>query len=194
MSQHIIILAAGRSTRMGDQHKLLLPLGGVPMVRHVVEMATTLEASLILVTGHNAAHVEAALNGLSCTIIYNADYADGMSTSLQAGIRALPEGAKHALILLGDMPLITSAHCETLLSHAAESPECVIRASDQGQAGNPVVLPSILFQPIAGLSGDVGAQSLIKKLGLKTKLIDIGEAALMDTDTPEAYEALSARF
>lgn len=194
MSQHIIILAAGQSKRMGAEHKLLLPLGGMAMVRHVVTMACDVAASPIVVTGYQAAEVEGVLSGLDCTFIHNADYAQGMSSSLRAAISALPTSASSALILLGDMPLITAKDCNRLLAIAADHPDCVIRASHQGDVGNPVVLPSALFGPMAGLRGDVGAQALIRDLGLQTILVDIGAAALMDADTPEAYEMLLKRF
>lgn len=194
MKTDIIILAAGRSTRMGDAHKLLLPLGGQPMVRHVASMATEIMAQPIVVTGHQSGAVKTACDGLGCKFIHNPDYQDGLSTSLQAGIAALADHITHALILLGDMPLIDTAHCRALMTQATKYPDCVIRASDGTKAGNPVILPSTLFAPIMHLKGDAGAQPLIQKLGLKTLLVDIGEASLLDADTPEAYAHLCAQF
>ena len=100
-----LVLAGGRSSRMAPRNKLLETVGGEPMVRHVAATALAGGAQpVIVVTGHEAAAVAAALRGLAVTIVANPDYADGLSTSLRAGLRALPQGIDGALILLGDMP------------------------------------------------------------------------------------------
>ena len=100
-----LVLAAGRSSRMAPRNKLLETVGGEPMVRHVAAVAIASGTQpVIVVTGHEAAAVTGALRGLAVTIVANPDYADGLSTSLRAGLRALPQGIDGALILLGDMP------------------------------------------------------------------------------------------
>src|SRR4051812_4976596 len=110
-----IVLAAGRSTRMGAANKLSADVGGKPMVRHAVEAALASAASPVLVvTGHQAEEVRAALTGLAVRFVHNRDYAAGLASSLKAGIGALPEGAVGALVLLGDMPQITAADLDRL--------------------------------------------------------------------------------
>ena len=102
-----LVLAAGRSSRMAPLNKLLEPIGGEKMVRRAAATALAGGATpVIVVTGHEAASVAAALRGLDVTIVANPDYADGLSTSLCAGLRTLPQGIDGALILLGDMAII----------------------------------------------------------------------------------------
>src|SRR5262245_7699568 len=99
-----IVLAAGRSSRMGPQNKLIADIAGKPMVRRVAETALASAARPVLVvTGHMAAEVGAALSGLDVTPVANPDYATGLASSLKAGIRAVPAGCDGALVLLGDM-------------------------------------------------------------------------------------------
>src|SRR6187200_399930 len=96
-----IVLAAGRSTRMGAANKLLAEVGCKPMVRIVVETALASTARPVLVvTGHQAAEVRAALAGLVITFVDNPDFALGLSSSLKAGIRAVPAICAGALVLL----------------------------------------------------------------------------------------------
>src|SRR5262245_46502411 len=96
-----LVLAAGRSTRMGAANKLLADVGGKPMVRHAVEAALASQAHPVLVvTGHQADEVCAALAGLDVAVATNPNFATGLSSSLRVGIRALPKGVAGALVLL----------------------------------------------------------------------------------------------
>src|SRR5260221_11631918 len=82
-----IILAAGRSTRMGGPNKLLAELGGKPLVRIVTEQALASKAQgVIVVTGHQADEVRKTLQGLKVTFVHNPDFAGGLATSVKAGI------------------------------------------------------------------------------------------------------------
>src|SRR5256885_12375240 len=100
-----VVLAAGRSTRMGGPNKLLAEIAGRPLVRIVVEEALASRARpVIVVVGHERAEVEKALAGLPVELIYNPDFAQGLGTSLRAGISAVPADADGAIVCLGDMP------------------------------------------------------------------------------------------
>src|SRR5262249_56729170 len=100
-----IVLAAGRSTRMGGPNKLLAEIGGRPLVRIAVEQALASRARpMIVVTGHQRERVEQALKGLDATLVHNPDFAQGLSTSLKAGIAAVPADGARAIVCLGDMP------------------------------------------------------------------------------------------
>ncbi|HEX8666483.1 MAG TPA: molybdopterin-binding/glycosyltransferase family 2 protein, partial [Beijerinckiaceae bacterium] len=117
-----VVLAAGRSRRMGGPNKLLATIGGVPLVRRAVEAAKGSRASpVIVVTGHQAEAVGAALAGLDATVVHNPDYAEGLSTSLTVGIAALPPAAEAAVVCLADMPGVTAAVIDRLI--AAYRPE-----------------------------------------------------------------------
>lgn len=199
----VIILAAGQSSRMGGAHKLLADIGGKPMIAHVAATAHALNAqAVIMVTGREAEAVASACDGFDLEIVHNPTFRDGLSTSLKVGVAALPEGGPEGvpeglagvLVLLGDMPLITPEECMLLLQMAEKHQDDVVRAAHEGQAGNPVFLPSSLFAPIASLTGDQGAMPLIKKMSIKTHWVEIGESALLDADTPEALAVLRQRF
>jgi len=188
-----IVLAAGRSTRMGAANKLVADVGGKPMVRHAVEAALASHARPVLVvTGHQAGDVRAALAGLDVTFVANPDFAQGLSSSLKAGIRAVPTDATGALVLLGDMPRIGAAHLDAMIAaFASEAGAAIVVPMHQGQRGNPVLWPADHFSDMLALEGDAGARSLLARHAHRVREIDLGtDAVLMDVDTPDALARL----
>jgi molybdenum cofactor cytidylyltransferase len=190
MSPAAIILAAGRGTRFGAEPKLLAHFEGKPLVRHVAEAAVSSPAAPVLVvTGHRADEVEAALAGLPVTFVRNPAFADGLSSSLKAGFAALPAAAEAAFILLGDMPRITPA-LVTFLSAAwvdAGRPSALVPACS-GQRGNPVVLSTALRGEIVLLTGDAGAGALLRQRE-DVVTVETGDPAILaDVDTPAALD------
>ena len=181
-----LVLAGGLSSRMAPRNKLLEPVGGEPMVRHVAAVAIASGTQpVIVVTGHEAAAVTGALRGLAITIVANPDYADGLSTSLRAGLRALPQGIDGALILLGDMPEVESSVLTALVAaFTGESTICVpVR---HGRRGNPVLWGSVYFAEMMQLTGDSGAKPLMARH--ETHLIEVEVATdsiFEDVDAPE---------
>jgi molybdenum cofactor cytidylyltransferase len=184
-----IVLAAGRSTRMGAANKLLADIGGVAMVRRVVEAALASRAGPVLaVTGHQAADVAAALSGLDVTLVPNPDYATGLASSLKAGLRAVPAECAGALVMLGDMPRIAPEHIDTLIAEfgAGNGAPIVVPVHEGGQ-GNPVLWPARLFPELLRLDGDAGARRLIAAHAGDVREVDLStDAILADVDTPEA--------
>jgi molybdenum cofactor cytidylyltransferase len=188
-----IVLAAGQSSRMGTANKMLADIGGKPMLRRVVETALASRARPVLViVGHEADEVRAALNGLDIMIVANPDYALGMSTSLAAGIRAVPPTCAGALVLLGDMPEVAAEHLDRLISaFTAAGPSTIIVPTHEGKRGNPLLWPAAYFSEILQLQGDVGARSLLAAHAAHVREVDLGTAAIFaDVDTPEALEVL----
>lgn len=184
-----VVLAAGRSSRMGGPNKLLATFDGVPLVRRTVERALECRAApVIVVVGHQAEAVRKALAGLDVTIVENPEFADGLSTSLKAGLANVGQ-ADAAMILLADMPDIDSRDLDLLVAAAESHPESVVRAAHGGKRGNPVVLPRGLFGHVARLEGDTGARHLVEGAGWPVVDVDIGAAAFVDVDTPEALLA-----
>ncbi|GLQ80393.1 4-diphosphocytidyl-2C-methyl-D-erythritol kinase [Mesorhizobium huakuii] len=186
----IVLLAAGRSSRMGGPNKLMALFDGKPLVRRTAERALASKASgTIVVTGHQRERVRAALAGLDVTFADNPDFADGLSTSLKAGIAYLPEDSAGAMIVLGDMPGVVSGDLDRLIdAFRRAGGNSVVRASHQGKRGNPVLLPRALFPAIAHLEGDTGARHLVEAEGLDVIDVEIGEGASVDVDTREALE------
>jgi CTP:molybdopterin cytidylyltransferase MocA len=190
-----VVLAAGLSRRMGG-NKLLADLSGKPLLRHAVEAA--LESRLdpvIVVTGHDAADIEKALGGLNVIFAHNARFADGLSTSLQEGIRALPGDCEGALVLLGDMPGISAALIDRVIAGfdpAQGRAICV--AAKGGKRGHPVLWGRQFFEEIESLSGDAGAQSLMARHAGQIGAIETADdAPFTDIDTPEALAAYRGR-
>ncbi|MBV9348487.1 MAG: molybdopterin-binding/glycosyltransferase family 2 protein [Pseudolabrys sp.] len=192
-----VLLAAGRSTRMGAVNKLIAQIGGKPLVRIAAEQALASKARpVIVVTGHEREKVEAALKGLDVRLVHNADYADGLGTSLRAGIAAVPATADGAVICLGDMPQVDAPLIDSLLN--AFDPDkgaLIVVPVIAGRRGNPVVWARRFFPDLMAVSGDVGARHLIGAYGeAVTEVAGKGEGALLDVDTPESLSAVKAEI
>jgi len=191
----IVILAAGRASRMGGPHKLLAQFDGVPLVRKIAMEALSADIGpVVVVTGHDGSQIESALSGLRLQIAHAADYASGMSRSLAAGIRtAVSMNARGAMIVLADMPAITAEMMKTLAGIAVPNDvEHVVRASFGGKAGHPLILPAAFFPDIEQLTGDVGARALLKNT--QVTLVEMGKAACLDVDTVADLLAAGGRI
>jgi len=187
---HAIVLAAGRSSRMGGPNKLMALFDGRPLVRQSVERALASGAAgATVVTGHQAARIREALSGLDVQFAHNPDFADGLSGSLKAGIAAVPPEAAGALIVLGDMPVVSSVDLDRLISAFQNAGgQTVVRATHNGKRGNPVLLPRSLFGAVAQLQGDTGARHLVEAELMPVIDVEIGEGAGIDVDTRDAME------
>ncbi len=185
---HVVLLAAGRSSRMGGPNKLVALFEGKPLVRLAAERALASKTEgTVVVTGHQGERVRAALGGLALRFADNPDFADGLSTSLKAGIAALPHDAAGALIVLGDMPGVATGDLDRLAdAFRAAGGSVVVRAAHEGKRGNPVLLPRALFPAVAHLEGDTGARHLVETSGLEIIDVEIGAGAAVDVDTPKA--------
>lgn len=189
----IVLLAAGKASRMGEKgpHKLLAEFDGVPLVRRTAMTAKASHADQIfVVTGHRALDIEAALANLELQIAFNADYATGMASSLKSGFKAMADDVDGIVVLLADMPGVTTDDLNRMIdAFRAEDGKAIVRAVADGKRGNPVILPRATFEAVARLEGDVGARHIIEKSGLPVIDLDIGAAAHLDVDTPEAVIA-----
>jgi molybdenum cofactor cytidylyltransferase len=189
-----LVLAAGKGSRMGGTNKMSTLVRGKPMVRHVVEAALDADCKTLVITGHQDEKVREALAGSDVVFCHNADYRSGLSTSLRTGILALDPAVSHAFILLGDMPGITSQMLENMSAMAEKSPpNAIVLATSGGQRGNPVLWPRGYFEELASLSGDAGARHLLEQYRENVIEIELGNAAALDIDTPEALAKLEAQ-
>lgn len=182
-----LLLAAGRSTRMGGPNKLLARLGGDALVRRAASaMAAAPLDGTVCVVGHQAAEVRRALEGLDLQFADNSDFAAGLSTSLKVGIAAVPREAAGILICLGDMPAVASSDLARMVeAFRAAGGASVVRATHNGKRGNPVLLPASLFPAIATIEGDTGARHIIEAGEAPVVDLEIGAAASLDVDTPQ---------
>jgi molybdenum cofactor cytidylyltransferase len=190
-----IVLAAGRSTRMGAANKLLADVDGTAMVRVVAQAVVASAARPVLVvTGHQGDEVRAALAGLQVQFVANPDFAQGLATSLKAGLRAVPPDADGVLVVLGDMPRVRPEHLDRLIAAFAEAGgEAIIVPALAGRRGNPVLWPRALYAQMLTLDGDAGARRLLATHADRVREVDLAtDAIFLDVDTPEALAGLRA--
>jgi len=190
-----VVLAAGRSTRMGGPNKLLAEIRGRPLVRIVVEEAVASHAKpVIVVVGHERGEVEKALAGLPVQFVHNPDFAQGLGTSLKAGIAAVPAEADGAIVCLADMPQVDASLLNRLI--AAFDPDrgaLIVMPTAEGRRGNPVLWSRRFFPDLMAIEGDVGARHFIGRYSEAAVEVPLeGKAALVDVDTPEALIGVKA--
>jgi molybdenum cofactor cytidylyltransferase len=182
-----IVLAAGRGARFGGAgSKLVAPFRGEALVRHA---ARTLLGSrtrpVVVVTGFARESVEGALAGLSLSFTHNHDHESGMASSLRAGLMAAGDCAG-ALILPGDMPLVTKETVDRLIAAFEAAPGCAaVVPFFQGRRGNPALLGRSLFARALALSGDEGARRILAASEGVIVLEVEDEGVLRDVDRKE---------
>lgn len=186
-----IVLAAGSGIRFGGG-KLLAPFRGKQLVRHAVEAALASSAAPVLVVvGADEERIASALTGLVVRYVQNPRFAEGLSTSLQAGFAALPAESRAAMVLLGDMPLVRAGLIDALVAAwRVGGPEAVVPTC-RGRRGNPVLLSRALEPDLHALSGDVGAGPLLRARPSVREVPVEEEAVLLDADTPDALARLA---
>ncbi|KQT86273.1 molybdopterin-binding/glycosyltransferase family 2 protein [Aurantimonas sp. Leaf443] len=199
----IVLLAAGRSSRMGGTNKLLQTFGGEPLVRRSAR--TALDAlgrlgerggTLRIVTGASRAEIAAALEGVEAERLDNPDAAAGLSTSLKLGFSAsVAAGAAGVLVMLADQPLLTAEDLLTLADAFEPVGEgSIVVATDRGRRANPVILSGRFAPLVAALSGDVGARDIVAGHRDLVREVELGTAAGLDVDTPQAMDEALALF
>jgi molybdenum cofactor cytidylyltransferase len=184
-----VVLAAGGSTRMGQPKQLML-LGERPMVRRVVEAVC--EAGLVqvvVVLGAHAHSVRRAVSGLRVDIVVNEEWAEGMSTSLRAGLQALRPEIQAAFVVLADQPALTASLLRQLADHYRVTGAPILAPFFQGRRGNPVLFARSLFPELLALEGDQGARTLLVQHSEQVERVELNDpAVILDVDTDEDYE------
>jgi molybdenum cofactor cytidylyltransferase len=193
-----VILAAGASTRFG-QSKQLLDWNGVPLVVHVADIAVAAGLEpVIVVVGSQAESVCAALDAAaagespaSIQTVMNWRWEEGMSTSVQAGLAALPPETEAAIFLQCDQPLITADLLQALMARFEETNAPIIHPTHAGQRGTPVLFSRRLFAELAAVTGDEGGRSLIARYAKNVVTVKVTDPLILaDIDTPADYERL----
>lgn len=192
---YAVILAAGSSSRLGRPKQLLM-LGDRPVLAHT--LANAFAAALdgvIVVLGHAADTLLAQIDFGPAMIIINDRFAEGQSTSLHAGIAALPVDTAAALFILGDQPLIGPAVHDALVAAYRRTVAPIVQPSYDGQRGNPVLIARTLFPELLEVTGDQGARSVIRAHAAEVLAVPIpGPTPTDDLDTEEDYDRLLARY
>ena len=193
-----VLLAAGRASRMGEAngHKLLAVFDGEPLVRRTARAALGAAVGAVhAVVGYRREAIVEALAGLDIDVVDNPGFASGMAGSLAAGVARVSPEAAGVVVLLADMPGLTEAHLGKLVeAFRARDGRAIVRAAHDGRRGNPVILPRAAFEEVLRLSGDLGARAIIESGEFEVVDVEIGEAAHLDVDTPEAVRAAGGRL
>lgn len=187
-----ILLAAGLSRRMGARNKLLLPVAGKPMVRHMAETYLSfLKTPLTVVTGNEADAVRGALAGLSIEFAHNEDFAAGQPGSVAAGLTVAPD-ADLLLIGLADQPRLTSENLLQLARwHRANDPLKITVPKRGINRGNPIVVPRVLRPRLTENPGRPGCMRLTRDEPDLVQFAPLpADGFYADVDTPEDYAAL----
>ena len=189
-----VVLAAGCSSRMAGRNKLLELVDGKPVIVHVVNAAVESGAGpVIVITGFEAPLIEEVLRGPNVTIMHNAGYERGLSSSLQTGLKALPPDIDGALILLGDMPKIESSYLRALVAAFADR-QAICVPIRKGRRGNPVLWGASYFQDIMRITGDIGAKPLMAKYSEHVIEVPIdSDGIFADVDTPSDLARLKTK-
>jgi len=185
-----LVLAAGSSERMGG-NKLLLPLAGEPLVRRVVRR--TLEARLepvIVVLGFEAERVRAALEGLCCRCVLNAEYARGVNRSLKIGVDQLPRDASATVVMLADMPYVTSAMIESMVARYRTGSAPLVISDYQGTNAPPMLYDRALFLELGAMEGEGCGRRVVRRHRAEADVISWPADALADVDVPADYERM----
>jgi len=185
-----IVLAAGASTRMGRQ-KLLLPMADRrPLVRVAVEqvLAAGIDDTVV-VLGREAEAVARTLVGLPVRTVVNPRYAEGQSTSVRAGIDALPAGTEAAVIALGDQPLPDPGVIRRLVAAFRTTRQPIVVPVYRDGRGNPVLFAATLFAELRAVTGDRGGREVIAQDPGRVAEVALDAAMPADIDTPEDYDA-----
>ena len=189
-----ILLAAGPSTRMG-QNKLLLRLDGESVLRRSAGRA--LAAGLdpvIVVLGHDAEATASELRGLPCQTVVNPDYARGMNSSARAGIAAVPTETEAAIVLLGDMPFVTAGMIAALVERYRASEAPLVISLYAGVQAPPTLYARSLFSELGSPEGEGCGKRVIRQHRAEAQVLEWPAAALADLDRPEDYERIKAEI
>jgi molybdenum cofactor cytidylyltransferase len=183
-----LILAGGSSKRMGRQNKLRASFHGLSLLSHVVEAAVYAEPEpVIVVTGYDREAIEEDLHNYQVSFTHNPQHKEGMATSLIAGIKSLPSDCDAVVVLLGDMPRISSQLinqlCETF-SRCGE--DTIVVPEYAGTRGNPVLWPRRYFPEMLKSTGDTGARHLLTEYAFSIEYLGVEDDSVhLDIDTPE---------
>ena len=189
---HILLLAAGKSSRMRGENKLLRQIDGMPLaVRTAKRLAQSNAGGMTIVINPETVGLAKAVQGHGDKIIQAKDANTGLAASLRAGINALPKTATAVIIALADMPDVTPQDIDALIAafDPANGALIVAPTAPNGKRGNPVLFDRLYFEPLASLTGDTGAKALIEAEISSLCLVPRGAGVLVDLDTPEAWEA-----
>ena len=185
-----ILLAAGLSSRMGS-NKLLLEVDGESLLRRSARRALASGVDLLLVVlGHQAERNRQELEGLPLRVVLHSGYEQGITTSVAAGVAALPDEARAAMVLLADMPHVTSEMIAALIARYRASAAPLVISDYGGVNAPPMLYDRSLFGELQTMTGGGCGKQVVKRHRHEAEILSWPESALADLDVPEDYEKL----
>jgi len=190
-----VILAAGKSTRLGLS-KQLLEINGRTIIEHVIKnVCESTVAETIVVLGFMADKIIDKTRSCNIKIVLNRAYESGMSSSLRAGLKAVNKDADAVIFVLADQPLVKAPVLNKLISEYERKKPLIVVPTYKGKRGNPTLVDRALFNEIKRISGDVGARSLIEKYRKNVEEIEMNSpGVLIDIDTAEEFKLIKKRL
>ncbi len=193
LNRYAIILAAGEASRFGSP-KQLQDWNDNSLLQHTINMTKSLfENNIIVVLGAYAGLIQAQLDENEIMIETNHDWQSGISSSIRAGVRALPDEADSVMILLCDQPLINTVSLKKLIGLSQQQPQAIVASAYQDTLGVPAIFPQSFFSHLALLQGDKGAKALLMSENENVLTVSMPEASI-DIDTQEELQDIKLRF
>jgi molybdenum cofactor cytidylyltransferase len=190
---HVIVLAAGASSRLG-QPKQLVRIGGRPALHRVVSSATSLAGhSVTVIIGAHANELSRLLAHSPASVIINRQWEEGMASSIRCGLSALPAACDAVLILLGDQVAVTADDLKRLAAAWNDQEGSIAAATYDQHVGVPAIFPRTFFNELAELRSDQGARRILERNHYRLIRVPMPNAAI-DLDTPEDLAALTQQF
>jgi molybdenum cofactor cytidylyltransferase len=197
-----VLLAAGLSSRMGH-NKLLLEVGGQSLVKRAARAAIDAGlAPVLVVVGHEAERVRDALSGLSCTFVHNANYAEGVGTSLKAGVSAAgslpraesdrPHGVDAIVVMLADMPFVTAEMIRAVADRYRATRAKLVVSRYGSVEAPPNCYDRALFGELLSEPGERCAKRVVRRHLDEASIVPWPEPRLRDLDVIEDYERIRA--
>lgn len=187
-----VVLAAGTASRYGGPKQLAEFRGSSLVARAVRNAEQVCGQRSVLVTGCNGQAVHAACSPLAGFLVHNENYRDGLGSSVACGVAAIADVADGVLLLLADQPLVTAADLDRLIAAWHADPGHAVASRYAGTGGVPAIFPASDFDALRGLTGERGAQALLRAHGRELRLVDCAHAAT-DIDRPADLEELTPR-
>lgn len=189
-----VVLAAGRSTRMGEP-KQVMRIRGKPLLRIVLETLRKAKVDeTVVVLGPDAGRIMEEVGIKGERVVVNPRQSEGMSSSLRLGLRSLSPDTTAAVVVLGDMPLLSPSTVNRIIDGYLSKGAPVVVPTYRGVRGNPVLFARSVFPEIMKIRGDVGARSVVDSQGgavLEVPVAD--EGVMVDIDTQSDYGRVAAR-
>jgi molybdenum cofactor cytidylyltransferase len=192
----IILLAAGLSRRMGAANKLLLPFQGKTMLETTLDhLLQVTNAEIIVVLGHEAEQIRPLLENYKVKVVFNPNFENGMTSSIQAGVNAASEQSAGFMTCLSDMPLIQAVDYQYLadvfLDKIQSEPRVIVQPVFEGKPGNPVIFSNIYKPDILSLNFPEGCKPIVQANRAYVHQVNINtDAVLRDADTEDDFEQL----